>query len=266
MRSICIYKTLLQTCNTLDSVTFVTTFVTFSAEFVSLFRSRIALNRVCFRPIRPVQIERFGNVSIRYFMSVRLEPLLNAAPMHALVIESEYRLRRCRLTNLFRQELPVLIDMHGATELVATIRITIENVALRGIDHVLLEECPRAYSLIDSNRRSRCRHMPYSQSAEDYPPTDKEANERCDHERFKQVQVDDSHEHNASRCQDAEEDDKHECCTPTLDHNAIVAELLVLLIGVSLDRFTVVHTLASLTAIRYTDGFVATLRGPGGPP
>src|SRR5260221_6491769 len=257
MRSICIYKTLLQTCNTLDSVTFSATFVTFYAEFVSLFRSRIALDRVCFRPIRPVQIERFGNVSIRYFMSVRLEPLLNAAPMHALVIESEYRLRRCRLTNLFRQELPVLIDMHGATELIAAIRITIQDIALTGIDHVLLEECPRAHGLIDSDRRSCCRYMPDGECAENNPPADEEANERRDHERFKQVQVDDSHEHNARRCQDAEEDDKHECRTPTLNHDAIVGELLVLLIVMvirSLDEFTV-HTLPRYTCgvIRYMD-------------
>ncbi len=140
----------------------------------------------------------------------------------------------------------MLIDMHGATELVTPVRIPIQNVSFTGIDHVLLEECPRAHGLIDGDRRSRCAHMPYSQSAEDYPPTDKEANERRDHERFKQVQVDDSHEHNGSRCQDAEEDNEHECRASTLNHDAIVAELLVLLIVMvirAFDKFAIRHTL-----------------------
>src|SRR6266446_5324847 len=96
-------------------------------------------------------------------MSVRLEPLFNAAPMHALVIEGEYRLRRCRRANLFRQELPVLVNMHRASEQIAAVRITIENVTLTGIDHVLLEERPRTYGFIDGNRCSRGAHMPYGE-------------------------------------------------------------------------------------------------------
>src|SRR5260221_8053964 len=108
-------------------------------------------------------------------MSVRLEPLLNAAPMHALVIEGEYRFRRRGLANLFRQELPVLINVNRATELIAAIGIAIQDIRLTGIDHVLLEECPRAYSLIDSNRRSRCRYMPDGECAENNPTADEEA-------------------------------------------------------------------------------------------
>src|SRR5258708_29721336 len=88
--------------------------------------------------------------------------------------------------------------------------------------------------------------MPYSERTENNPPADEEANERRDHERFKQVQVDDSHEHNAGRCQDAEEDDKHERRTPAFNHDAIVAELLVLLIIMvirAFDKFAICHTL-----------------------
>src|SRR5258708_36530221 len=90
--------------------------------------------------------------------------------------------------------------------------------------------------------------MPFRGRGKNHPAADKEANERGDHERFKEVQVDDSHEHNARCCQDAQEDDKHECCTSALNHDAIVAELLVLLVVMvirAFDKFTV-HTTTPL--------------------
>src|SRR5258708_4962881 len=130
---------------------FYTTLVTLSTGFL-WFR----VHCVCFIPIGPVQIERFGNLAITDFLAIFGEPLLNGAPAHAVVVAGKYRFSWRRRADLFRQELPVLIDMHGATELVAAIRVAVQDIALRSIDHVLLEERTCTYSLINSERRSRC--------------------------------------------------------------------------------------------------------------
>src|SRR5260221_6639857 len=76
----------------------------------------------------------------------------------------------------------------------------------------------------------------------DNPQADKEADKRTGNQGVDELQMNDCHHDNRSRCHYTEEDDKHDRCRSTFHRDAIVAELLVLLIVMvirSLDKFTV---------------------------